>query len=51
MVVIIVDTTSSEHTVYFDKPIERPNYVRLISCSLYNSWRNLKQNSEITVWT
>ena len=49
MVLLVVDTTSSECTVYFDKPIEKPNYVRLISCALYNSWHTLKAHGEITL--
>ena len=31
-----------DHTFYFDHPIPQPNYIRLLSCSLYNSWYNLK---------
>lgn len=28
--------------VQFEHPIEKPTYIRLLSCSLYNSWYNLK---------
>ena len=41
---------SNEHTVYFDQPIPKPNYIRLLSFSLYNSWYNLKRTGEIAVF-
>ena len=44
MVVLTVVMPSNEYTVYFDQPISKPNYVRLLSCSLYNSGHNLKRN-------
>ena len=47
MVVLTVVTHSNPHTVYFDQPIPQPNYIRLLSCSLYNSWYNLKEEGEI----
>ena len=47
MVVLSVVTHSNPHTVYFDQPIPQPNYIRLLSCSLYNSWYNLKEEGEI----
>ena len=47
MVLLTVVTTSNPHTMYFDHPIEKPNYIRLLSASLYNSWYNLKQNASI----
>ena len=36
--------------VYFDQPIPKPNYIRLLSCSLYNSWFNFKRTGEIAVF-
>ena len=50
MVVLTVVMPSKEYTVYFDQPIPKPNYVRLMSCSLYNSWHNLKRNGEVDVF-
>ena len=47
MVVLTVTTTSNPHTLYFDHPIEKPNYIRLLSASLYNSWHNLKEEAVI----
>ena len=47
MVLLTVVTTSNPHTLYFDHPIEKPNYIRLLSASLYNSWYNLTENAAI----
>ena len=47
MVLLTVVTTSNPHTLYFDHPIEKPNYIRLLSASLYNSWHNLKEEAII----
>ena len=47
MVLLTVVTTSNPHTLYFDHPIEKPNYIRLLSASLCNSWHNLKEEAVI----
>ena len=47
MVVVTVTTSRNPHTVYFDQPIPNPSYIRLLSCSLYNSWFNLKEGGKI----
>ena len=49
MVLLTVTTTSNPHTLYFDHPIEKPSYIRLLSASLYNSWYNLEENGIISV--
>ena len=49
MVILTVVTKENPHTVYFDQPIEKPSYIRLLSCSLYNSWFNLKEEGAITL--
>ena len=49
MVILTVVTKENPHTVYFDQPIQKPSYIRLLSCSLYNSWFNLKKNGAITL--
>ena len=49
MVLLTVFTTSNPHTPYFDHPIEKPNYIRLLSASLYNSWHNLKDSDNISL--
>ena len=33
-----------------DEPIEKIEYIRLISCSFYNSWHNLKERGEIGIF-
>ena len=48
MTILTIITNSNDHTVYFEKPLERGfEYIRLISCSLFNSWYNLKERGEI----
>ena len=47
MVLLTVVTTSNPHTLYFNHPIEKPNYIRLLSASLYNSWNTLKEEATI----
>ena len=49
MVLLTVVTTSNPHTLYFDHLIEKPNYIRLLSASLYNSWYNLAENGTMSV--
>ena len=50
MVVLTVITNSNNHTVYFKEPLEKYEYIRLIGCSLYNSWYNLKRSGEISIF-
>ena len=48
MTILTIITNANDHTVYFKEPLERGfEYIRLISCSLYNSWYNLKEKGEI----
>ena len=47
MVLLTVVTNSNPHTLYFDHPIEKPSYIRLLSASLCNSWHNLKEEAVI----
>ena len=49
MVLLTIFTTSNPHTLYFDHPIEKPSYIRLLSASLYNSWYNLAENGTMSV--
>ena len=46
MVILTVVAPSNNHTIYLRHPIPEPNYIRLISCSLYNSWYNLEKKSK-----
>ena len=50
MVLLTIVTTSNPHTLYFDHPIEKPSYIRLLSASLYNSWYNLKKHGGVTLY-
>ena len=50
MVILTVVTKENAHTVYFDQPIQKPSYIRLLSCSLYNSSFNLKKKGAITLF-
>ena len=43
MVVLTIVTQKNGETVYFDKPIPKAHFMKLISCNLYNSWHNLKR--------
>ena len=48
MTILTIITNANDDTVYFENPLERGfEYIRLISCSLYNSWYNLKERGEI----
>ena len=49
MVVLTINAPSNDYTVYFDHPIPKPNYIRLLNCSLYNSWYNLKETGVINI--
>ena len=42
MVVLTVVTQKNEETAFFDEPIPQVHFMKLISCTLYNSWHNLK---------
>jgi len=43
MVVLTIVAQKNGEAVYFDEPIPQVHYMRLVSCSLYNSWHNLKR--------
>jgi len=49
MVVLTIVAQKNGETVYFDEPIPQVHYMRLVSCSLYNSWHNLKRVGVIDV--
>ena len=48
MVLLAIVTTSNPYTVYFDHDIANPNYIHLISASIYNSWHNLKHRADMS---
>ena len=43
MVVLTIVMQKNGDTVYFDEPISQAHFMKLISCSLYNSWHTLKR--------
>ena len=48
MVVLTVITTNNSHTVYLNEAIVNIKRIKLLSCSLYNSWHNLKRDGSIS---
>ena len=50
MVVLTIIADSNDHTVHFRKPLGKSNYIRLLNCSLYNSWYNLRRGGEISLF-
>ena len=49
MVLLTIVAPSNPHTVYFDHDIANPNYIHLLSTSMYNSWYNLEENGIMSV--
>ena len=48
MTILTIITNANDVIIYFENPLVRGfEYIRLISCSLYNSWYNLKEKGEI----
>ena len=43
MVVLTIVTEKNGEAIFFDKPIPQVHFIKLISCSLYNSWDTLKK--------
>jgi hypothetical protein len=50
MVVVTIVTPENGKTIYFDEPLPEANYVRLLSCSFYNSWDTLKRMGEVSLF-
>ena len=49
MFVLTVVATENPYTVFFDEPLPKADLVRLISCSLPNSWHNLKNQAAMSL--
>jgi len=47
MVVLTIATKENGETVYFKDPIPKVHFIKLISCSLFNSWYNLEKVGSI----
>jgi len=41
MVFLTIFTKKNGEEIHFEDPLSDANYVRLLSCSFYNSWHNL----------
>ena len=50
MVILTIITDENDHTVHFKEPLEKSQYMRLLNCSLYTSWYNLKRDGEIRIF-
>ena len=49
MTILTIITNSNGHTVYFKEPIKNFQFIKLVSCSLFNCWINRKENGLITL--
>ena len=47
MVVLTIVAQKNGETVYFDEPLSKVYFTKLVLCSLYNSWHNLKSVGQI----
>ena len=50
MVVSTIIADSNDHTVRFKDLLGKPSYIRLMSCSHYNSWYNLKRRGKVSIF-
>ena len=49
MVVLTLVAQKNRETVYFDEPISQVHFMKMLSCSLYNSWHNLKSAGQLSL--
>jgi len=49
MVVLTIVAQQNGETIYFEEPIPKVHFMKLISCSLFNSWYNLKREGSATL--
>ena len=49
MTIVTIFTNANGHTVYFKEPIKNFQFIKLVSCSLFNSWINLKESGFIRI--
>ena len=50
MVVLTIVTQKNGETIFFDEPIPKAHFMKLISCSLYNSWDTLKNEGTFSIF-
>ena len=49
MVILTIVTKENGETFHFQEPIPKVRFIKLILCSLYNNWYNLKREGSIGV--
>ena len=49
MVVLTIVTQNNGETIFFDEHIPQVHFMKLISCSLYNSWDMLKNEGTFSI--
>jgi len=49
MVFLTIVAQKNCDTVYYDEPIPQVHFMRLVSCSLYNSWHNLNRVEQMNL--
>ena len=49
MVVLTIVTQKNGETIFFDEPIPEVHFMKLISCSVYNSWDTLKNEGTFSI--
>jgi len=47
MVVLTIVTQQNGRTIYFENPIPKVHFMKLIFCSLYNSWDTLRKEGSV----
>ena len=48
MVLLTIVAQTNGETVFLDEPFPKVHFMRLISCSLYNSWHNLTRAGQLS---
>ena len=49
MVVLTFVTQNNGETVFFDEPLSKVHFIKLVSCSLYNSWHTLNNEGTLSI--
>jgi len=49
MVVLTIVARENGETIYFEEPIPKVHFMKLISCSLFNSWDTLKKEGSASL--
>jgi len=49
MVVLTIVAQGNGEAIYFEEPIPKVHFMKLISCNLFNSWDTLKKEGSATL--